>query len=59
VLCVLLEGKNHPTDRVGTGYEPPQKFIKSELPGIDFVEIDGRQVWSRDDRADRNSEIPF
>jgi hypothetical protein len=58
-LSIAPEEKNNSTVRVATGWEPPQGFSKSELPGIESVEIDGRQVWSRDDRADRNSEIPF
>jgi hypothetical protein len=47
-LCIAPEKKNNSTTtRVTTGYEPPQKFIESELAGIDFVEIDGHQVWMR------------
>ena len=47
VLSIAPEDKNNSTVRVATGWEPPQKFIESELAGIDFVEIDDRQVWSR------------
>ena len=48
VLSIAPEDKNNSTVRVATGSgEPPQKFIESELAGIDFVEIDGRQVWVR------------
>jgi hypothetical protein len=54
VLSIAPEERNNSTARVATGYEPPQKFIASELAGIDFVEVDYRQVWSRDDE-----ECPF
>jgi hypothetical protein len=47
VLSIAPEDKNNSTVRVATGYEPPQKFIESELAGIESVEIDGRQVWVR------------
>ena len=46
-LSIAPEEKNNSTVRVATGWEPPQKFIESELAGIEFVEVDGRQVWFR------------
>jgi hypothetical protein len=49
VLSIAPEEKNNSTARLATGWEPPQKFIASELAGIDSVKIDGRWVWSRDD----------
>ena len=57
VLCITPEDNNNSTARVATGYEPPQKFIESELTGIDFVEVDCRQVWSRSGEID--DDIPF
>ena len=50
-LSVAPEEKDNSTVRVGTGWEPPQKFIESELAGIDSVEVDHRRVWSRDERV--------
>jgi hypothetical protein len=47
VLSIAPEDKNNLTVRVATGFEPPKKFIESELAGIESVEIDGRQVWVR------------
>ena len=47
VLSIAPDDKNNWTVRVATGYEPPQKFIESELAGIECVEIDGREVWVR------------
>jgi hypothetical protein len=63
-LCIAPEEKNNSTTtRVTTGYEPPQKFIESELAGIDFVELNYRQVWSRSGeirvRSDMDDDIPF
>jgi hypothetical protein len=48
-LSVAPEGKHNSTVRVATGWEPPRKFIESELAGINFVEVDSREVWSRTD----------
>jgi hypothetical protein len=59
LLSIAPEDKNNSTVRVATGWEPPQEFVESELPGIESVEIDGRQVWPRDDRADRDGEVRF
>jgi hypothetical protein len=62
VLNIAPEDKNNSTVRVGTGCEPPQKFIESEIEaGIDSVEVDSRRVWSRDSlrRGDLDDEIPF
>ena len=56
VLSIAPEDKNNSTVRVATGWEPPQKFIESELAGIEFVEVDDRQVWSRDESF--HSEVP-
>jgi hypothetical protein len=61
-LCIASEDKNNSTTRVATGWEPPQKFIESELAGIDFVEVDYRQVWSRSGEIRvgcLDDEIPF
>ena len=63
-LCIAPEEKNNSTTtRVATGYEPPQKFIESELAGIDFVDVNYRQVWSRSGqyrfRSPEIDEIPF
>jgi hypothetical protein len=55
LLSIAPEKKNNSTVRVSIGWEPPQKFIASELAGIDSVKIDGRQVWTRDE----NDELPF
>jgi hypothetical protein len=45
-LSVAPENKATSAVRVGIGWVPPQKFIESELVGIERVEIDGTQVWS-------------
>ena len=61
-LCIAPEDKNNSTTRVGTGWEPPQKFIESELAGIDFVDVDYRQVWSRSGEirvGSLDDEVPF
>ena len=57
VLSIAPEDNNNSTVRVSTGWEPPQefstrrelpqKFIESELDGIEWVEIDGIRVWVR------------
>ena len=57
VLCITPENDNNSRARVTTAYEPPQKFIESELTGIDFVEVDWRQVWSRSGEID--DDFPF
>jgi hypothetical protein len=54
-LSIAPEEKNNSTVQVATGWVPPQKFIASELAGIDSVEIDGREVWSRE----KSDECPF
>jgi hypothetical protein len=60
VLRIAPEDKNNSTVRVPTGREPPQEFIESELAGIDSVEVDYRQVWSRDGQVrSLDDEIPF
>jgi len=46
-LIVAPEEKNNSTIRVCTGWEPPQEFDERKLAGIDFVEVDGKQVWLR------------
>jgi len=46
-LSIAPEDKNNSTARVSTGYEPPLKFIESELVGIDSVEVDYQEVWFR------------
>lgn len=56
VLSIAPEAKNNLTVRLPTGWEPPQKFVESELAGIDSVEVDYREVWSRDEATMR---IPF
>ena len=58
VLSITPEDKNNSTASVVTGWEPPQNFIESELAGIDRVEVDHRQVWSRSS-GDDDGEIPF
>jgi hypothetical protein len=40
--------------RVFVGLEPPQEIVESELPtDVDFVEIDGKEVWSRETFSDK------
>jgi hypothetical protein len=63
-LCIASEDKNKSTTRVPTGYEPPEKFVASELAGIDSVEVDRRRAWSRDESDESrvrslDDEIPF
>ena len=59
-LCIAPEEKNISSIRVTTGWEPPQSFDESKLEGIDFVTIDGRQVWSRKEAEKLDDdEIPF
>jgi hypothetical protein len=61
-LSIAPERKNNSTVRVTTGWEPPQKFIESELAGINLVEVDSRKVWSRDENSVPvfdDDEIPF
>ncbi len=62
VLCIAPENGNNSTVRVAIGWEPPQKFIETDIEaGIDSVEVDSRRVWSRDSlrRGIPDSEIPF
>jgi transcriptional regulator with XRE-family HTH domain len=45
-LSIAPENRVTSTARVGIGWVPPQKFVESELVGIERVEVDGTQVWS-------------
>jgi hypothetical protein len=51
-LKITSEDKISPTVRVGIGWVPPREFVESELRGIDFVEVDSTQVWSRENNFD-------
>jgi hypothetical protein len=46
-LKITSEDRTSPTVSVGIGSVPPREFVESKLVGIDVVEIDGKQVWSR------------
>jgi hypothetical protein len=46
-LSIVLQNETNATVRVSIGVEPPKKFVRSELVGIDRVSIDGTQVWPR------------
>jgi hypothetical protein len=63
-LSIASEEKDNSTARVFKGSEPPPKIVESELlSDIDFVEVDGTEVWSRGEAKIFGSvdsdEIPF
>ena len=67
-LSIASEEKDSSTARIFIGPEPPLEVVESELlSDIDFVEIDGKQVWSRETFSDKaknyelvdDDEIPF
>jgi hypothetical protein len=55
-LSIVPEQKTNITVRVHPGTEPPQQFDEASVgriqPDINHVEVDGKEVWARDD-------IPF
>ena len=51
-LSITPENKGASTVRVGIGWVPPQTFVESELVGIELVEVDLTQVWSREPFSD-------
>lgn len=55
-LSVVPEEQTNSTVRVCIGTVPPRKFVESQLVGIDFVEIDGKQAWSREFNFDDEAE---
>jgi transcriptional regulator with XRE-family HTH domain len=67
-LSIASKEKDNSTARVFKGSEPPPKIVESELlSDIDYVEVDGTEVWSREtfsDKAEKSGsldsgEIPF
>jgi hypothetical protein len=55
-LSVVPEEQTNSTVRVCIGKVPPRKFVESQLVGIDFVEIDGVQAWTREFNFDDEPE---
>jgi hypothetical protein len=47
-LSIVPEKKISSTVRVYIGEEPPPNFVESELRGIDFVKINNKDVWFRE-----------
>jgi hypothetical protein len=54
-LNIVSEKKTSSTVRVYIGEEPPPNFVESELRGIDFVKINGKDVWFRENNFDDGS----
>ena len=48
-LSIAPEQKINSSVRVHPGWEPPQQFVGSDIAdGINFIEVDGKPVWSRE-----------
>jgi len=54
-LSIVPEKKTSLTVKVYIGEEPPPNFVESEIRGIDFVKINGKQVWFRENNFDDGS----
>jgi hypothetical protein len=55
-LSISSEKKATSMHRVYIGFVPPQRFVESELAGIDFVHVDGKQLWFRENNFDDDTE---